>query len=69
MNTSGQLCVRFADTLGIDKMVVYKIIGEDLEMRKIYDTLVPKVLTDERTQIRYAISKDLLGCIEEDPSF
>lgn len=50
-------------------MVVRKIIGEDLGMRKICAKLVPKDLTNEQKQNRQAVSKDLLERIEEDPRF
>ncbi|GFS64948.1 uncharacterized protein TNCV_1584431 [Trichonephila clavipes] len=39
-----------AEQLGMDKMVVHKIISEDLGMRKICAKLVPKVLTDVQKQ-------------------
>ncbi|GFY21156.1 hypothetical protein TNCV_3992001 [Trichonephila clavipes] len=39
-----------AEQLGMDKMVVHKIISEDLVMRKICAKLVPKVLTDVQKQ-------------------
>ncbi|GFU73959.1 hypothetical protein TNCV_3784741 [Trichonephila clavipes] len=58
-----------AKQLGMDKMVVNKIISEDLGMRKICAKLVPKVLMDVQKQNREAVSKDLLECIEEDPHF
>ncbi|GFU26018.1 protein GVQW3 [Trichonephila clavipes] len=58
-----------AKQLGRDKMVVHKIISEDLEMRKICAKLVPKVLTDVQKQNREAVSKDLLKRTEEDPHF
>ncbi|GFV05808.1 hypothetical protein TNCV_5035471 [Trichonephila clavipes] len=34
------------EQLGMDRMVVHKIISEDLGMRKICTKLMPKVLTD-----------------------
>ncbi|GFY04546.1 nicotinate-nucleotide pyrophosphorylase [Trichonephila clavipes] len=52
-----------------DKMVVHKIISEDLGMRKICAKLVPKVLTDVQKQDREAVSKDLLERIEKNPLF
>ncbi|GFT71176.1 mariner Mos1 transposase [Trichonephila clavipes] len=58
-----------AEQLGMDKMVVHKIIREDLGMRKICTKHVPKVLTDVQKQNREAFSKDLLERIEEDPHF
>ncbi|XP_073979056.1 protein GVQW3-like [Rhodnius prolixus] len=45
--TNRRLSVRMiVEQLGMDKMVVHKIISEDLGMRKICAKLVPKVLTD-----------------------
>ncbi|GFW14832.1 uncharacterized protein TNCV_1562951 [Trichonephila clavipes] len=47
LNTEWRLSVRMiAEQLGMDKMVVHKIISEDLGMRKICSKLVPKVVTD-----------------------
>ncbi|GFY00026.1 protein GVQW3 [Trichonephila clavipes] len=70
LNTDRRLRVHtIAEQLGIDKMVVHKIIREDLGMRKISAKLVPKVLTDVQKQNREAVSKDLLERIEEDPHF
>ncbi|PRD26275.1 UNVERIFIED_CONTAM: hypothetical protein NCL1_38569 [Trichonephila clavipes] len=43
LNTNRRLSVRMiAEQLGMDKMVVHKIISEDLVMRKICTKLVPK---------------------------
>ncbi|GFU37333.1 uncharacterized protein TNCV_4273181 [Trichonephila clavipes] len=70
LNTDRRLSVRMiAEQLEMDKMVVHKIISEDLGMRKICAKLVPKVLTDFQKQNHEAISKDLLERIEEDPHF
>ncbi|GFU10263.1 hypothetical protein TNCV_1194501 [Trichonephila clavipes] len=47
LNTDQRLSVpMITEQLGMDKMVVHKIISEDLGMRKICAKLVPKVLTD-----------------------
>ncbi|GFV22918.1 protein GVQW3 [Trichonephila clavipes] len=47
LNTDRRLSVcMIVEQLGMDKMVVHKIISEDLGMRKICAKLVPKVLTD-----------------------
>ncbi|GFT93366.1 hypothetical protein TNCV_337341 [Trichonephila clavipes] len=54
--------------LGMGKIVVHKIISEDLGVRKICAKLVPKVLTDVQKQNHEAVSKDLLERIE-DPHF
>ncbi|GFV74844.1 protein GVQW3 [Trichonephila clavipes] len=44
LNTDRRLSVRMmAEQLGMDKMVVHKIISEDLGMRKICAKLVPNV--------------------------
>ncbi|GFW86209.1 protein GVQW3 [Trichonephila clavipes] len=70
LNTDQRLSVpMITEQLGMDKMVVHKIISEDLGMRKICAKLVPKVLTDVKNQNREAVSKDLLERIEEDPHF
>ncbi|GFU52219.1 histone-lysine n-methyltransferase setmar-like protein [Trichonephila clavipes] len=70
LNTDRRLSVRMiAEQRGMDKMVVHKIISEDLGIRKICAKLVPKVLTDVQNQNREAVSKDLLERIEEDPHF
>ncbi|GFX70498.1 histone-lysine n-methyltransferase setmar-like protein [Trichonephila clavipes] len=53
----------------MDKMVVYKIISEDLGMRKIFAKLVPKVLTNVQKQNHETVSKDLLKRIEIGPHF
>ncbi|GFW86899.1 uncharacterized protein TNCV_2810541 [Trichonephila clavipes] len=70
LNTYRRLSVRMiAEQLGMDKMVVHKIIRENLGMRKICAKLVPKVLTVVQKQNREAVSKNLLERIEEDPHF
>ncbi|GFW54761.1 protein GVQW3 [Trichonephila clavipes] len=64
LNTDRRLSVRMiAEQLGMDKMVVHKIISEDLRMRMICAKLVPKVLTD----VQKHVSKVLLERIKEDP--
>ncbi|GFU79342.1 putative DD34D transposase [Trichonephila clavipes] len=53
LNTDRRLSVcMIAEQPGMDKMVVHKIISEDLAMRKICAKLVPKVLTDVQKQNR-----------------
>lgn len=70
LNSDRRLSVRMvAEKLGLDKMVVHKIISEDLGMRKICAKLVPKVLTEQQKENREAVAKDLLERIEEDPQF
>ncbi|GFX47105.1 uncharacterized protein TNCV_2746821 [Trichonephila clavipes] len=47
LNMDLRLSVRMiAEQLGIDKIVVHKIISEDLGMRKICAKLMPKVLME-----------------------
>ncbi|GFS78018.1 putative DD34D transposase [Trichonephila clavipes] len=58
-----------AEQLGMDKMVVHKILSVNLGMRRICAKLVPKVLTDIQKQNRESISKDLLERNEENPHF
>ncbi|GFU01089.1 hypothetical protein TNCV_1816961 [Trichonephila clavipes] len=66
LNTDWRLSVHMiAEQLGMDKMVVHKIIGEDLGMRKICAKLMPKVLGDVQKQNREAVLKYLLERIKK----
>ena len=41
-----------SETLQMTKTTVYRIVTEDLNMRKVCAKLVPKVLTDEQKDMR-----------------
>lgn len=70
LNTDRRLSVRLiADQLDIPKSVVYRIVTEDFQMRKVCAKLVPKVLTDEQKTNRVTVSQELVDCCEEDPNF
>ncbi|XP_039610931.1 protein GVQW3-like [Polypterus senegalus] len=48
-----RLSVRMiAETINIDKDTAWKILREDLNMKKVYAKLVPRVLTPERKECR-----------------
>ena len=53
LNSERRLSVRtIADRIGIDKMTLHTIVGENLVMRKICAKLVPKILTNDQKQRR-----------------
>ena len=58
-----------ADTLGIPKTVVLRILREDLKEWKLYSGFVPRALTWEQMDERFAACQDLLNMINGDKNF
>jgi len=58
-----------ADTLGIPKPVVLRILREDLKKRKLCSRFVPHTLTREQIDERVAACQDLLNMINGDKNF
>ncbi|XP_011880667.1 PREDICTED: putative uncharacterized protein FLJ37770 [Vollenhovia emeryi] len=58
-----------AETLNMTKTTVYRIVTEDLNMKKVCAKLVPKVLTDEQKDVRVLRCQELLELCENDPNF
>jgi hypothetical protein len=49
-----------AEEMNMNSETVRQIVKEDLEMRKISEKMVPRILTDDKKQRRLHISSDLL---------
>ena len=63
-----RLTVRMiASELSICKETVWRIITEDLGMRKICAKIVPKLLSDDQKEWRVLVCKDILDCLETEP--
>jgi len=58
-----------ADTFGIPKTVVLRILREDLKKRKLCSRFVPHALTREQMDERVAACQDLLDMINGDKNF
>ena len=58
-----------ADTLGIPKTVVLRILREDLKKRKLCSRFVPHALTREQMGKQVAACQDLLNMINSDKNF
>ena len=58
-----------ADTFGIPKTVVLRILREDLKKRKLCSRFVPHALTREHTDERVSACQDLLNMINGDKNF
>jgi len=65
-NVTSQL---IADTLGIPKTVVLRILREDLKKRKLCSRFVPQALTLEQMDKQVATCQDLLNMINGDKKF
>ena len=64
-----RLTVRMiASELSISKETVWKIITEDLGMRKICAKMVPKLLSDDQKERRVLVCKNILECLETEPN-
>ena len=63
-----QLTVRMiADELEINHDSVWKIITEDLGMRKICAKMVPKLLNDDQKERRVEVCQGILGHLQTEP--
>jgi len=61
LDSNRRLSVRLiAYQVGLPKYIVHEIVTAELQMRKVYAKLVPKVLTDEHKENRVSISRELL---------
>jgi len=58
-----------ADTVGIPKTVVLRILREDLKKRKLCSRFVPHALTRLQMDERIAACQDLLNMINGDKNF
>ncbi|XP_039314693.1 protein GVQW3-like [Solenopsis invicta] len=58
-----------AETLNITKTTVFRIVTDDLNMKKVCAKLVPKVLTDAQKNMRVLRCQELLEMCENDPNF
>ena len=56
-----------ASELGINRDTVWKIITEDLGMRKICAKMVPKLLNNDQKQRRVEVCEDILQRVETEP--
>ena len=63
-----RLTVRMiAEQLSINKDTVWRIITENLEMRKVCAKMVPKLLSEDQKQQRLAVCQDIIEHLEDDP--
>ena len=58
-----------ADTLGILKTVVLRILGGDLKKRKVCPRFVPRALTRQQMNERVSACQDLLNMIKGEKNF
>ena len=64
-----RLTVRMiADSLSINRDCVWKIITEDLGMRKICAKMVPKLLNDAQKERRVQVCEDIIERLETEPN-
>ena len=57
-----------ASTVGISQERVHSILTEDLEMRKLSERWVPRLLTVDQKHTRRTLSRTNLNLFEEDPA-
>ena len=64
-----RLTVRMiADELGMNSERVWRIITEDLEMRKICAKMVPRLLNEAQKELRVQECQDVLEQLETEPN-
>ena len=64
-----RLTVRIiADSLSINRDCVWKILTEDLGMRKICAKMVPKLLNDDQKERRVQVCEDIIERLETEPN-
>jgi len=58
-----------AETTGIHATTVYRIVSDDLGMKKVSTRWVPRMLEDEQKQnmSMFAVCTDLLCCLQTQP--
>uniref|UniRef100_A0A8C4Q143 Transposase n=1 Tax=Eptatretus burgeri TaxID=7764 RepID=A0A8C4Q143_EPTBU len=55
-----------AEELSINKVTVWSIITENLEMRKVCVKMVPKLLSEDQKQLRVTVCQDFIERLEDD---
>ena len=69
VHSDRRLTVRMiANELSMISERVWTIITEELEMRKICEKMVPRLLTDEQKEWRVQVCQDILTRLETDPN-
>ena len=58
-----------AELVNIDKKTVWKILHENLQMKKVCAKMVPKLHTPEQQETRLNMCVEILENIENDPKF
>ena len=70
LDSDQRLSVRLiADQVGLPKSIVHEMVTTELQMRKVCDKLVPKVLISEQKENHVSISRELLDRVRGDPDF
>lgn len=70
LNTDRRLSTRLvADELGLSQSTVWRIVTDDLQMRKVCAKLVPKILSPEQKERRLTDCQDMLDRLVADPNF
>lgn len=70
LDSDRRLSIRMvANELNLSSTVVFRIVTEDLAMRKVCAKLVPKVLSDDEKTNRAEISSELLQRVEIEPDY
>lgn len=70
LDSDRRLSIRMvANELNLSSTVVFRIVTEDLAMRKVCAKLVPKVLSDDEKTNRAEISSELLQRVEIEPDW
>ena len=62
-----RLTVRMISELSIDRDIVWKILTENLEMRKLCAKMVPKILSEYQKQQRFTVCQDITKRLEAEP--
>ena len=55
------------EELSIDRDAVWKILTENLKMRKVCAKMVPKILSEYQRQRRFTVCQDITECLEAEP--
>ncbi|GFU05144.1 protein GVQW3 [Trichonephila clavipes] len=70
LRTDRRLSIQqIADTLHMSTFAVHGIVTDDLQMRKVCDKLVPKVLTQDQKELRVLRCQELLDLIQNELDF
>ena len=57
------------DITDISKLIVYRILSEDLKLRKICARFVPHTLSDDQKYARVLLAQDIILTYNNDPNF